>query len=458
MAVTKLWPVKNRLSTVIDYATNPEKTSTTVYTEEQYQALADVISYAKDDNKTEREFFCEGINCNIITARDQFVSVKKEFKKEDGIQAYHGYMSFEEKSVTPELAQKIGMEFANKLWGDRFQVVVTTHLNTNHLHCHFVINSVSFKDGKKLHGEEKAWFKFHHIADEICKKYELNIIENPERNPDSKILTKKEKAGMPTRYNIARSALDEAISMSTSESQLEYELKKMGYGFDFNPNHKYWTITIKGDKKPIRLYRLGDEYTKARIKERLHENNYNISFKPFKPKTYKVKQYALMTRKDKIKKVGGLYGLYLHYLYRLGKLPKYQKQNPARVHYLLRDDLMKIDDLTAKTILLGKNNINSTEELYIYKGSLEKRIDDLTHERTHLRNEIRKVNIKDDELSKAKDKISLISKELNDLRKETKLCDKIISESDDMKERLDKVIADEELGERKEKTRNEHQR
>ena len=76
MAVSKLWSVTSRLGQVIDYAANPEKTAADIYTEEQYQALRDVLSYAKDEEKTEREFFVEGINCNPATARDQFVSVR----------------------------------------------------------------------------------------------------------------------------------------------------------------------------------------------------------------------------------------------------------------------------------------------------------------------------------------------------------------------------------------------
>ena len=145
------------------------KTAAENYTEEQYQALRDVLAYAKDEEKTEREFFVEGINCNPLTARDQFVSVKQAYGKEEGIQAYHGYLSFKEQDISPELAQKIGMEFVNEVWGKRFQAVVTTHLNTKHLHCHYVINSVSFVDGKRLWGDEKAWFKFRLVADKICE-------------------------------------------------------------------------------------------------------------------------------------------------------------------------------------------------------------------------------------------------------------------------------------------------
>ena len=212
MAVTKLWSVKSNLKQVIDYAINPEKTAADVYTEEQYQALADVLSYAKDEEKTERELYVDAINCNVATARDQFITVKEQYQKTDGIQAYHGYLSFKEQNITPELAQKIGMEFANEIWGKRFQVVVTTHLNTTHLHCHFVVNSVSFVDGKRLWGEEKAWFKFRTVADRICEKYGLYYNPKPNRSKQSSYYYKQEQAGMPTRYTMVREAIDEAIA------------------------------------------------------------------------------------------------------------------------------------------------------------------------------------------------------------------------------------------------------
>ena len=236
MAVSKLWPVTVRLATVLDYASNPEKTtkSKSKYSDADYQALRDVVAYAKDGEKTERELFCEGIHCNPQTAREQFITVKEQFDKPDGIQAYHGYLSFEETDITPELAQHIGMEFANSVWGKKYQVLVTTHLNTEHLHCHFVINSVSFVDGKRC--RDTSWFKFYKEADRICEKYGISTIKEPERYPDAKYLTQKDKAGMPTRYNLARTALDEAIAMSHNLRQLEYHLSEMGYTLGSNPS------------------------------------------------------------------------------------------------------------------------------------------------------------------------------------------------------------------------------
>ena len=90
MAVSKIWKVTARLDQVIDYATNPEKTAAKEYSPEQYQALADVLQYAKDEEKTEREFYVGGINCNVATARDQFVTVKEQFDKCDGTAAQTG--------------------------------------------------------------------------------------------------------------------------------------------------------------------------------------------------------------------------------------------------------------------------------------------------------------------------------------------------------------------------------
>ena len=455
MAVTKLWSVTTRLGQVIDYATNPEKTSAKIqrqYTPEQYQALADVLAYAKDEEKTEKEFYVEGINCNVAIARDQFITVKEQYGKTDGIQAYHGYLSFKETDITPEMAQKIGMEFANEVWGKRFQVVVTTHLNTKHLHCHFVINSVSFADGKRC--QDTSWFKFRQVADRICEKYGLYYDPNPNRSKQSEYLTMKEKAGMPTRYSVVKEAIDYAIAHSRSKAEFEYALKEMGYTYNLSPSRKYWTVIPKGYNKPIRLKNLGEEYTNARIEERLRENRGRLDIQPFQRQTYRPRQYRLPTRKDKIKKVGGIYGLYLHYCYRLGYLPKYKKQNNARLHYLLKEDLMKLDQITDEVRLLGKHNIVTAEQLFSYKSSVEKKIETLSADRTHLRKKIR-TKIDDETLSKAKEEISSITKELRILRKEVRLCDGIAERSKVMEKNLEQVHTDEQKIQRKENRKYE---
>lgn len=458
MAVSKLWPVHSRLGQVIDYAANPEKTAAAVYTEAQYQALRDVIAYAKDEEKTEREFFVEGIHCNPEAAREQFVSVKEKFGKTEGIQAYHGYLSFKEQDITPETAQKIGMELANEIWGKRFQVLVTTHLNTKHLHCHFVINSVSFVDGKKLWGDEKAWFKFRRVADRICEKYGLYYNPEPNRSRQSSYYYNKEKAGMPTRYTMAREAIDKAISHSTNLAAMKYALKEMGCELQVSESRKYWTIRLKGYSKPIRLKNLGEEYTNEAIKRRLIENQKNrIEIEPFQRASYRPRQYRLPTREQKIQKKSGLYRLYLYYCYRLGYLPKYKKQNTARLHYLLKEDLLKLDRISMEARLLGRENISTDRELFSYKASVEGQIRTLTDERTHLRKMLRR-NMSGDELSKVRDRISTITDRIRTLRKEVTLCDGIAERSKLMEQNLSRVRADEEKIRGKEKNRYEQLR
>ncbi len=446
MAVTKLWSVTTNLERVIDYAANPQKTSAKLYTEEQYQALADVLAYAKDEEKTEKEFYVEGINCNPSTAREQFISVKEGFGKKDGIQAYHGYLSFKEQNISPELAQKIGMEFANEVWGKKYQVVVTTHLNTKHLHCHFVINSVSFLDGKRC--RDTTWYKFRLVADRICEKYGISVSE-PNYKKRNYYNYKLEQAGMPTRYSMIRCAIDEAISKSTNMKSFEYQLTQMGYKHCLSEQRKYWTIVPKGYNKPVRLKNLGEGYTEEDIKKRLIENQ-RSPLRPFHSGTISKRQYNLPTREDKIKKKSGIYRLYLYYCYKLGYLPKYKKPNTNRLHYSLREDLLKLDKISEEARLLGRENISTDEQLFSYKESAESELSKLIDDRTHLRKVMRR-KMGADELSKVKEEISTISDKIRKLQKEVRMCGSIAERSKVMEQNLEQEQAKEQKELRKEK-------
>lgn len=214
----------------------------------------------------------------------------------------------------------------------------------------------------------------------------------------------------------------------------------------------------KGDKKPIRTHQLGEEYSVERIKERLYENRDTVRFGSFQKTKPKERQYKLQTREGKIKKVGGLYGLYLYYSYRLGYLPKYKKQNLARIHYIFRDDLMKIDKLTQQVTLLGHHHIGNDEQLFAFKHKLEEEIKVLTADRNLLRNEERKVNQTDDELSGIKTKISTLSDRMKELRKEIVLCDEIAERSGVIEHNLEVARTDEEKTNGREKPNYEQRR
>ena len=133
MAVTKIWRVRGKAEDVIDYANDPDKTVERM-TEEELADIADVLEYADDEVKTENHYYTTGINCERDSAKEEFNIVKKQFGKQGGIVAIHGYQSFEEENLSPETAHIIGVRLAQELWGDRFQVIVSTHLNTDHVH------------------------------------------------------------------------------------------------------------------------------------------------------------------------------------------------------------------------------------------------------------------------------------------------------------------------------------
>lgn len=143
MAVTSLWRVKGYIGKVLLYAENPNKTTTPetipVATELNKDTLEDVISYAAREEATNLRQLVSGIHCDVETARQDMMKTKLRFDKEGGTIAYHGYQSFKEGEVTPDVAHKIGVKLAQELWGDRFEVLVATHLDkASHIHNHFV--------------------------------------------------------------------------------------------------------------------------------------------------------------------------------------------------------------------------------------------------------------------------------------------------------------------------------
>lgn len=456
MAVCEIWDVRGRLDHPIDYAENPEKTANPKYTEADLQALGDVMKYATNGEKTEKQFFVTGVNCDPATARDEMMITKAQWQDESEIVCYHGFQSFKAGEVTPEQAHEVGVKLAERMWGDRFQVIVATHLNTDCLHNHFVLNSVSFADGKHYHDNKKNLRLLRKRSDELCRAYALSVIEHPSGRKQPYALYQAEKQGLPTRDTVARQAVDEAISKSFTLKDFDRELSQMGYRVRFDPNRKYWTIIGKGWKRPKRLYKLGGDYTNERIVERIKENSYAVKFSKFAEPQKQVTVYRLKGSLKDAKKIGGLRGLYLHYCYQLGILPKNRKQNYARLHYLLKDDLMKMEAITQETGLLCRNRIDTAGQLCDYKSSLQSEIHELTEQRKGLYSQSRKAGGEEKEAVKAR--LSEITERMKFLRKEVRLCEGIEVRSGVLKEKLQIIRTEEQETKRKELKKHEHRR
>ena len=158
MAYDKIITLRGRMDHCIDYVLNEEKTG-----------LAHALAYVENPSKTRQ--LVTGINCGAETALADMRATKRRWDKKGGILGYHIIHSYAPGEVTPEEAHAAGVEFAQRLLGDRYEAVVATHLDREHLHCHIVFNSVSFVDGKKYRSDFKSYFEdLRGISNEVSRE------------------------------------------------------------------------------------------------------------------------------------------------------------------------------------------------------------------------------------------------------------------------------------------------
>jgi len=169
MATSKLWAVHNNVSSTLSYVEDKEKTQA---------SLSELVPNVTDGIKCEGGRLLAGINCDPATAVEEMNRIKEKFGKTDGVTAYHGYISFGPKDgLSPVDVLEVSRQIAKEMWGDRFQVLLGVHTNTGTLHCHFVVNSVSFVDGMKAADNEHNYYYMRNVVDRICKENNLSIVE-----------------------------------------------------------------------------------------------------------------------------------------------------------------------------------------------------------------------------------------------------------------------------------------
>ena len=163
MATTSLWHIEGRLKDLIAYAENPEKT---VANNPSLQPLWEIMSYVSRHEATEQGEYVSTINCLKEIALQQMILTKKQYGKENGYIAWHGYQSFKPDEVTAKEAHEIGLQTAREMWGDKYQIIVTTHLDKDHLHNHFcfiVIPSLFYRFSTEKSIVPSPWFYLYYI-------------------------------------------------------------------------------------------------------------------------------------------------------------------------------------------------------------------------------------------------------------------------------------------------------
>ena len=416
MATTSLWKVDKRLDHVIDYATDEEKTKNE-NEGSNFDSIEKLLTYATNPDKTEKLFYTTGINCKVDNAVKEMQFVKRLYGKEKGILAFHGYQSFKEGEVTPEIAHEIGVRLAEEMWGDRFQVVVSTHLNTDNIHNHFVLNSVSFLDGKRFCNTKKDYALMRKTSDRLCEEYGLNVLQQED---------KYIKYATSDLYKeLMRDSIDYAIANAKDYEQFIQILKDLDYIVtDING-----TLSIRRDpyKRNTRIERqFGYKYSKENIYKRILETQPEF---PYSPEPYLLFSRSYERYNNEKQKHLQFKGTISYLIYQYEKLlgintEIFSKSNITKMTPELIQAIKKMDEFSKQVRFLSKNNINTEEELLNYEKLAYDRINPLKSERENLWKKHKRTK-NDDERKNIENKIIEISKKITPLTEEIKHCNNI---------------------------------
>lgn len=412
MATTKLWKFKSRLDRLIDYAINGEK--------------------------TENKLYVSGINCMPDTAFYEMDNTKKQFFKTGGIECYHGYQSFAEGEVTAEQAHEIGVKLAEEIWGDRFQVIVSTHLNTDNIHNHFVLNSVSFIDGKRFCNTKNDYAIMRNTSDKLCEEYGLSVLKQ------------EDKYNKFATSSLYKELMKDSIDYAIANARDYNEFIKILHDLDYIVTEKNNTLSIrrKPYKRNTRIERqFGNQYSKENIYKRILETQPEY---PYSPEPYLLINRTYENYNNEKQKClqfkGSISYLIYHYEKLLGiNTEIVSKRNITKITPELIQAIKKMDEFSKQVRFVCKNNINTEQELLDYQKSAYEKINLLKSERENLWRKHKRAKT-EDEKEAIENQIVEISKKITPLAEEIKYCNNIFERLERIKKfELHQKLEDEKI-------------
>ena len=239
MAVTKTHPIKSTLKAAIDYILNPEK--------------------------TDGKLLASSFGCGIETADIEFAWTREVAGERGTHLGRHLIQSFAVGETTPEEAHKIGMELAKEILGGKYEFVLTTHIDKDHLHNHLIFNAVSFVDYKKYHSNKQSYHYIRRTSDRICKELGLSVVVPGKDKGKSYAEYNAEKQGASYKMKL-KLAIDTLIPQVSDFEELIKRLQEMGYEVK---RGKYISFRAAGQERFTRCKTLGAAYGEEAIKERI---------------------------------------------------------------------------------------------------------------------------------------------------------------------------------------------
>ena len=243
MAVTKIKAIRGTLSKAIAYILNPEK--------------------------TDEKLLVSSYGCASETAAREFEWTRKIAEQKGmnpvRIIARHVIQSFEIGEVTPELAHEIGKQFADEILGGKYEYVLTTHIDKDHVHNHLIFNAVDFVDYHAYKSYKRIYFDMREVSDRLCKENGLSVIP-PSQNKGMGYKEYTEaKRGTSWKQKL-KQTIDRLVITAKDYDDFLQLMQEAGYEIKTG---KYISFRAEGQERFTRSKTIGENYTEERIKERI---------------------------------------------------------------------------------------------------------------------------------------------------------------------------------------------
>ena len=243
MAVTKIKAIRGTLSKAIAYILNPEK--------------------------TDEKLLVSSYGCASETAAREFEWTRKIAEQKGmnpvRIIARHVIQSFEIGEVTPELAHEIGKRFADEILGGKYEYVLTTHIDKDHVHNHLIFNAVDFVDYHAYKSYKRIYYDMREVSDRLCKENGLSVIPPSQNKGMSYKEYTEAKRGTSWKQKL-KQTIDRLVITAKDYDDFLRLMQEAGY--EIKPG-KYISFRAEGQERFTRSKTIGENYTEERIKERI---------------------------------------------------------------------------------------------------------------------------------------------------------------------------------------------
>lgn len=335
--------------------------------------LANAVSYITDGEKTQEGALVGSHNCNVDSALQEMLSVKRKYGKLDKRQGYHFIISFRKQEVRPETAMEITQKFVERYFGDDFQCLYATHDNTEHVHSHILFNSVSWRTGKKYRYEKGDWAReIQPIVNELCKEYGLSIQDievGTEKEPKK---WDKTKQGIFKWNRQIRLDVEDSISFANSYENFLKLMELKGYEIKQKDGASY--LKPMGEKRFIPLTDISAYYAKESIETQIEKG---VRYKSGRTENRTPRVVRCRKNYKKYLPPTQYQKAFFAKMYRTGQL----KRKPYSQMWRYKEEAARFEKLQSQYLYLCKHNICSTEDLKGRRDILDTRIKNLDEER-----------------------------------------------------------------------------